>query len=403
MKEFHFTEQEIAYIINSRNKKDWTWNELADKYNAKFRKSRSPETIKQCYHRYKEVFKNDSEYQIKKLREIHNTKKNSSIKAKENKVILERLNNLEDILEATEMACREIMKDIKIRKNAAPKAKKNTKKKMTKELLLSDIHFGKKTDKFNLKVLHNRMKELTNCVIEEIERDLKTYNVHKLIIAILGDIIESDTMHGPESARGCEFGNSRQIYEAQVGIWKLLARPILDYCEKKGIEVEFDMVTGNHDRTETKRTYNDPGEENVTYIIYNTIKDFIELAGYKNVSFNIPIEPWAVTNIYGSNVLYEHYDNASNAERRGLEALLVKRANQLGITIDFMRGGHYHNTTTMDNNRIQINGSFPGNDSYAKILGFNSPAAQLLNSYVETKKRRNPFYRSFTIQLEDVL
>lgn len=401
MSELHFTEQEIAYIINAKESKESTWNEIADKYNKKFNKDRSPETIKQCYHRYKNLF-NEDKYYLKTLREIHSVKKNNSIKAKENRVILERLSNLEDILEVTKVACREIFKDLKTRKTAKPKIKKRSKKRMTKELLLSDIHFGKKTEKFNLSVLKKRLTELTTCVIEEIDRDLKDYDVHRLIVALLGDIIESDTMHGPESSKGCEFGNSRQIYEAQLGLFKLVCRPLLDYCEEKGIQVDFYMVTGNHDRTETQRTFNDPGEENVTYIIYNTLKDYIELANYKNVSFDIPHTPWAIANIYGSNVLYEHYDNTPNSDRKALENLLTKRANQLSIAIEFMRGGHYHNTTSYDNGRIQSNGSIPGNDSYAAILGYDSPAAQTLNSYVETKKRKNPFYRSFTIQLEDV-
>jgi hypothetical protein len=397
-----FTDQEIAYIISTKEGKDFTWNEIADKYNKKFRKDRSPETIKQCYHRYKGLFDED-QYYLKTLREVHNTKKNNSIKSKENRVILDRLSHLESILDVTKMSCREIMKDLKKKRPVPKKKAKSGKKKMTKELLLSDIHFGKKTERFDLSVLKKRLQELTECVIQEMQRDLKEYDIHRLILAFLGDIIESDTMHGNESAKGCEFGNSRQIYEAQVCLFKILVRPILEFCEANNIVVDFYMVTGNHDRTEKQRTFNDPGEENVTYIIYNTIKDFVELAGFKNVSFDIPHVPWSIANIYGSNVLYEHYDNAANSERKALENLMTKRANQLSIIIEFMRGGHYHNTTSYDNGRIQINGSLPGNDSFSAILGFDSPAAQTFNSYVETKKRRSPFYRSFTILLEDVV
>jgi len=396
----NYTEKEIAYIINSKDTKDWTWNELAEKYNKKFNQDRSPETIRECYKRYVHLY-NDDQFVVKQLRTVANTKKNSALKAKENRVILERLNTLEEILEVTKNAAREIIKDIP--KKSKFKPLKSKKRLMTKELLLSDIHFGKLTATFNLEVLHRRLDEVVRATLHEIERDSKEYAVERLIIPILGDIIESDTMHGPESSKGCEFGNSRQIYEAQIGLFKHVAKPILDYCHDKGIFVEFVMVTGNHDRTEEKRTFNDPGEDNVTYIIYNTLKDYIELAGYNNVSFDIPSGPWAITSIYGSTVMYEHYDNAANDSRKALETLMTKRAtNNIKKIIHFMRGGHFHNTTSYDNNRIQINGSFPGNDSYSSILGFDSPAAQTLNSYVKTSRRSNSFYRTFVIQLEDV-
>jgi predicted MPP superfamily phosphohydrolase len=396
----NYTEQEIAFIINSKDTKDWTWNELAEKYNKKFNQNRSAETIRECYKRYVHMFSED-QFVVKKLREIANTKKNSSLKAKENRIILERLNTLEDILEVTKNAAREILKEVP--KKSKFKKVNAKKRKMTKELLLSDIHFGKLTHTFNLEVLHRRLQEVVNATVAEMDRDSKVYDVERLVIAFLGDIIESNTMHGPESAKGCEFGNSRQVYEAQVGLFKYIMKPLLDYCHDKGILVDVVMVTGNHDRTEEKRTFNDPGEENVTYTIYNTIKDFVELAGYTNVTFDIPICPWSVLEIYGSNILYEHYDNAKNDSRVALENLMNKRAtNNVKKHIHFMRGGHFHNTTSYDNNRIQINGSFPGNDSYSTILGFDSPAAQILNSYVKTNRRNNSFYRSFVIQLEDV-
>src|SRR5690606_42018520 len=66
---------------------------------------------------------------------------------------------------------------------------------------------------FNLEILKKRLKEVTDVTLKEIARDQAHYNVERLIIALLGDIIESYTMHNLESARGCEFGNSRQRSE----------------------------------------------------------------------------------------------------------------------------------------------------------------------------------------------
>jgi hypothetical protein len=78
---------------------------------------------------------------------------------------------------------------------------------------------------------------------------------------------------------------------------------------------------------------------------------------------------------------------------------MTKRANQLGITIDYMRGGHFHEPTSFRNGRMQINGCLTGNDSYASVLGFNAEASQTLNSFVDSS-RRYKMYRSFNILLE---
>jgi len=79
---------------------------------------------------------------------------------------------------------------------------------------------------------------------------------------------------------------------------------------------------------------------------------------------------------------------------------MTKRAHQLNVIIDYMRGGHFHEPTSFRNGRIQINGCLTGNDSYASVLGYNGEASQTLNSFVNSKCRRYKMYRSFNILLE---
>ena len=266
---------------------------------------------------------------------------------------------------------------------------------MTKELLLSDIHFGKLTDTFNLEVCKERLETVIAATIKEINRDSKDFNIDEIVVGILGDIIENYSMHVLESAKGCEFGNSKQVYEALINLFKICILPL----NQLGIPMRVVCVTGNHDRTDQKRTYHKPGEENFTHIIYNTLKDFSEIAGLKNIEFIIPSDPWSVIEIYGNTVLYEHYDNCKNADRKGLEGLMTKRANQLSMTIDYMRGGHFHEPTSFRNGRIMINGCLTGTDSFASVLGYNASASQTVNSFVNSD-RRYKMYRSFNILLE---
>lgn len=388
-----FTEEQIAFIIHQKNVSKRAFDEIAGKFEKKFDVVVDALEIKQAYHKYKNLFDRD-DITLKKLKDIARTKKSNSYTAKENRVILQAWNDWDDVLSSVSSAAKEINK-LNLKSNK--KSKKNRRKKgMTKELLLSDIHFGKLTDSFNLEILKQRLDEVVHATISEIERDSKEYNIDEIVVAFLGDIIENYSMHVLESAKGCEFGNAKQIHEALKNLFSRVIIPL----NKLGIPMRVIGVTGNHDRDGTQRTMHDPGQENFTYIIYNAIKDFSEFAGLKNIKFVIPKEPWAIVEIYGNKVLYEHYDNCKSPDRKALEAHMTKRAHQLDCLIDYMRGGHFHEPTSFKNGRIQINGCLTGNDSFASVLGFNGEASQTLNSFVNSEKRRYKMYRSFNILLE---
>lgn len=388
----NFTEKQIAFIIKNKTVGKRGFADIAILLEEKFKRKTSAFEVKQCWEKYKDSSK-DPEHDIHLLKTIARSRKSSSYSSKENRAILNLWNQREDILEAIKEAAKEIPK---IKQVVSKRKKIAGKPGITKELLLSDIHFGKKTETFNLDVCKKRLEEVVQATIGEIERDSKEYNIDEIIVALLGDIIENYSMHVLESAKGCEFGNSRQVYEATLNLFKIVILPL----NKLGIKMKVVCVTGNHDRDGVNRTYHNPGEENFTYIIYNTIKNFAEFAGLKNIQFIIPKDPWAVIDVYGNTVLYEHYDNCKNPNRAGLEGLMTKRASQLNINIDYMRGGHFHDPTSFKNGRIQINGCLTGNDSFASVLGFNSEASQTLNTFVNTKNRRYKMYKSFIILLE---
>lgn len=388
----NFNEEQIAFIIHQKQVSKRAFDEIAGKFEKKFDIEVDALEMKQAYHKYKNYFDKD-DIALKKLKDIARIKKSNSYTAKENRIILQAWNDWDDVFGAIRDAAKDINK-IKVKPLKLSKSRK--KKGMTKELLLSDIHFGKLTEEFNLKVLKKRLEEVVHATIGEIERDSKEYNIDEIVVAFLGDIIENYTMHGLESAKGCEFGNAKQVYEALKNLFHIVIVPL----NQLGIKMRVVGVTGNHDRDGTQRTFHNPGEENFTYVIYNTLKDFADIAGLKNIEFIVPKDPWAVVEIYGNKVLYEHYDNAKSPDRKNLETLMTKRAHQLNVIVDYMRGGHFHEPTSFRNGRIQVNGCLTGNDSYASVLGYNGEASQTLNSFVNSKNRRYKMYRSFNILLE---
>lgn len=296
-------------------------------------------------------------------------------------------------LEAVAAAIKNLkLEGIKIPKFVADKKKRN----MTMEAMLSDIHYGKKSKTFNLEICRKRMNNFTEIFLREVEDNKKLFNVEKVILALLGDIIESFTMHGIESALSSEFGNSKQVQSSIESLFKDVILPIA----QTGIPIEVPCVTGNHDRTEHGRTFNDPGLNNLTWIIYNSLKLLCEASGLKNVKFHIPTESYIVLPIYDNHCLYEHGDNTKAPTKVAFEALMTARSKQVGKVLDFGRFGHWHEYACYDRGRIIVNESVCGQDSYAQVLGYNSTAGQTINYYIETEDRPNCFFKSFPVYLK---
>lgn len=397
-----FSDAELAFITNLKEETPLEWAEIAEKFNKKFNKDKSLDAVKKGYQRSAERLSNPNT-NAKLLRDTARTRKNAAINAKDNKTILQLWDEREDLMDAVKGAVKDLNK-VLAKPVKLPKPGKG-KQGMTLELLISDVHVGKLTKTFNHEVLKRRLKQVADTTIKEMQRAAEHYKIDRIILAFIGDLIESATMHGVESARGCEFGNSRQVQEAITQFFHLILVPVSLAAAKLGAKVDCVGVTGNHDRTEVNRTFNNPGEENVTYIIYKTMEEMSKIAKLPNVNWEIPSEPYQYMKIYDEGVLYEHYDNARGANQRaGIEGLLSKRVNQIKKPVVFIRGGHFHEPMESGIGKIVINGNVPGNDGYSTVLGFDCEPSQTLNFYIErTKsdsiKRQTSFYKRLLIQL----
>lgn len=398
-----FTDAEIAFIASLKEETDLGWPAITEKFNKKFRKSKHSEAIRKGYSRNRDRLDDNNQY-VKTLKDVARTRKANSLNSKDLKAVLDEWEKREDIIEAVKAAASDVKK-FSLKPIKLPKPGRG-KKGMTLELLISDVHVGKLTKTFNHEVLKRRLKQVADTTIKEMQRAAEHYNIERVILAFLGDLIESSTMHGVESAKGCEFSNSKQIQEALVQMFNLIVAPVAMAAAKLGATIDCVGVTGNHDRTEENRTFNNPGEENVTYIIYKTMEEFSKLANLKNVKWHIPAEPYQYLEIYGEGVLYEHYDNAKgNNQRAGIEALMSRRVNQIKKPVVFIRGGHYHEPMESGIGKIVINGNVPGNDGFSTVLGFDCEPSQTLNFYIEREKsdsikRQTSFYKRFLIQLD---
>lgn len=386
------SEEEIVYVAQLKEGSDLSWEEITDKFRKKFKKETGIDGVKKIYYRYGDI-QRQGDFHIKSLRDLHRRKKASSYVAKESKSILDYLEAREDIIDSIKEAIKNTsLKKISVAKPQVTKGKE----RMTFELLFSDVHYGKKTDKVDLAEIRRRVQKMTRVVLDEVVREGKNFNVHRIVVSMIGDIIENADFHGKESTKASEFGTSRQVQEAIQSIYEDVIVPLAS----TGLQIDVLAVTGNHDRNGEDKTYQNPGEENLTYIIYKTLQFMSDKAGFKNVKFDISLGLYAYTEIYGNTLLIEHGDEVKNLNRDTMNNALSKRQNQINKIIDFYRIGHWHEVTQYGQGRIMVNGSVPGQDSYADAKGFNSEAIQVLNYYVETKNRPTCFFRSFPIYLD---
>jgi predicted phosphodiesterase len=395
-----FNEKEVAFIIEKREQKGLQFNEIAELYNTRFKKNKTADNIKKTYYRYRDLA-SDQEYQVKNIKDIFRQKKVKSETAKENRILTDYLTKREDLMDEIKGVVSRINK-VKI--NKAKKSSVKGKRNMTLELLFSDVHYGKliksiENNQVDASVIRQRVSKITKVVLDEVQRESKSFNIHKIIIAMIGDIIENAHFHGQESRKSSEFSSSKQTAVAIESMFEDLIKPIAIATAPLGIEVEIPCVTGNHDRPEDHKSYNDPGEENLTYIIYKTLEIMCVQAGFKHVKFKIALGLYLQTEIYGNTVVYEHGDELKNLNRDTIQNLMSKRGNQINKVVDYYRVGHWHEYTVYARGRMIVNGSVPGQDNYAENKGFASEAIQVLNYYVEPKTRKRSFFRSFPICL----
>ncbi len=394
-----YSEEQLAYIIKIKDETDLSWTEIAEKYNKKFKENKYCESLRKCYHRNKNYF-DQKDAPIKTLKQIQQTKKNSSNVAKENKIIIDHLLSQDGIIEAIQNA----VKEISLTKYKVPKSNKDNKKElMTLEALISDVHFGKLVLGKDGNVLvdcqeiRRRTKKISNQIIKEIDRNSKYFNVERLVVGVLGDLVESSHIHGAESEKGSEFGTSRQIFECVQSLYQDFLLPLA----MTGIKIDLYCVSGNHDRLTQDKTYVRPGEDNLTYVIYKVLELLCKNSTLTNITFNTTSKNYICTKIYNDLVVYEHGDELKNLNRDTMINLMNKRQNQIGDIVNFYRVGHWHEYICYGQGKIQVNGCVFGQDDYSEIKGFNSEALQVLNYYVKTNKRKTSFFRSFPIYLEE--
>lgn len=272
---------------------------------------------------------------------------------------------------------------------------------MTVEVLVGDLQIGKLQPGYNTAVAVARLEELGQSILYQIEaKQVLGYRVEKIVLALMGDIIESDKKH-KNSARATDTGTAEQIANAIQYIFKFIIAPLA----KLGIDIEIVAVPGNHDWDDHGMGQYRPGRDMLSWPLYFALEQITKASGYDNVTWDITEGTYGVTQIYGQYVLYEHGVGVSVTEA-SMKAHKVRRSEQEGKHITYFRMGDKHNVSTFDTGRYVVNGAFfgsgPGGQEYSSIAGYSSIPAQWIGFHVERHDKRLTLYDTFTIQLEHI-
>lgn len=315
---------------------------------------------------------------------------------RDNRVLTEALGRKEDLLDAV----RQILEELPERPpvDFSDYLGLEDGKPMTVEILLSDLQIGKLQPGYNTQVARKRLYEMGRAVIVGIQQKIALgYRVEKVVLGLLGDIIESDKKHD-NSARATDTSTAEQMHDALVAIFEFVVEPLA----RLGIPMEVVGIAGNHDWDGHGMGMYRPGRDMLAYPMYAGMSYICQRAGYDNVTWTIPDGTYAVVDFYGQKALYEHGVGVSVTES-SMRSHKTKRSEQQKEYITYFRMGDKHNVSTFNSGQYVVNGAFfgsgPGGEEYSSIAGYSSVAAQWMGYHVPREDSRLSLYDSFTIQL----
>lgn len=332
----------------------------------------------------------------KELVKTRNAQATNNSLRRDNRALIEALGNKEDFLDgiAKAVAALGSRKPVQYPKQTG----KGT--KLTVEILLSDLQIGKLSSHYNTPVAFKALEEYGRAILFQMRQKVAAgFQIERIILAIIGDIIESDKKHD-NSARATDTGTAQQIHDATIGIYRHVIEPLAAL----GIPMDVPCVTGNHDWDGHGITMFRPGREQLSYPLYKALELVSETAGYKHVKFDVVDGSFAHQTIYGQRVLYEHGVGVSVTEA-SMKAHKIKRSEQAGEYITYFRMGDKHNVCMFNSGQYVVNGAFFGSEGtgieYSSIAGYSSIPAQWMGFHAHRDKDDGRFtlYDHFIIQL----
>lgn len=380
MKSTTYTDEQLKFVVENGDRGDITWQELADLFNEKFDLYKSANAVRKLYNVWSGHDFSSDEY-LKNLRSAHSTRKANSKLRKANKAILDEMEIKEDFLSIFE----DILKKNPIKTHKPVKHKKR--KKVAERTVFahfSDNHIHAMIDEEEMGGLNKYGATEEARRLAYFVREISNYKLHHreetdLVIAVNGDTLQG-IIHNQEST---------PMMTTQFSAGLSLFSQAISYLAGHFRKVRVICTTGNHARflhKGNKGRQTDSKWDGFHTCLHVALK--YALKDHKNVSFEIPVTPYALIEIQGHKYFITHGDTVISPGNVGKSISTEGIKNKLNdlITglghIDVAVFGHVHVPcyTTLNNGiELVVNGTMSGIDPFAQSIGIvkNNPCQQL--------------------------
>lgn len=280
-------------------------------------------------------------------------------------------------------------------------------------LLLSDAHIGKVVDpgqtlnfgRYSFEVFCSRLKHLENRVISIVTEHQKA-QIKKLVIAMLGDMIDGSLNHGAEA--GQENDVFTQAYNGAHVVAQFL-RNIAPHVP----EIQVETVVGNHGRWGNQKKMPTKNRfSNLDMFFYAIVEGLVKDIG--NIKFNLNTQPFQTLMVEESVLWLGHGDHLKGGDKAlGVPAHSIGRQLSTVAQMHSREGrqvpniycvGDKHKSMELPhcNGDFIINSSFVGYDEYAHASNFpdSGPAQKLF--FVHPKYGRTATYNIYLQHAADV-
>lgn len=384
-----YTDSQLADIVAFYKSGITDFGDIADKINKKYKLSKSGESIRHAYRRYGHLFDmTDAEIQIRHLKDVARVKRSNSKTAKENRIILDNMNELED---AAEIFNR-MLRNVKFKMHPPLPLPKKALSKSKRAIIahISDTHFGTNISEgemaglnaFNGKIAARRLAYFMKQVCEY---KLQYRNETELVILFNGDI-QGGIIHNQEHVvdrMTTQFAMTVSLFGQAISYAARNFKKVTVYCNG-----------GNHERFQHKadkgRATTDKWDSFATMSYVALREKFSE---YENVDFHIPEAPFCMFQVLGHRMFSTHGDTVFNVGNVGKKIDMGSILNQTDKinnseladegNFEAFFVGHVHTPTVqlLENGAYAvINGTLSGLDGFANSIGIfgNAPTQQLI-------------------------
>lgn len=250
--------------------------------------------------------------------------------------------------------------------------------------LLSDIHYEMRVlkesvmglNEYSPDIAKSRIETFFIKLVESINHNQDKLKVNRLIIGMLGDLINGWLRAEAEQT------NSMSPQEAISDLKSILLSG-LKYVNThlKVDDILIVGIVGNHARTTEKMQHGNVTQTNYEYFLYKDLEQMCQLLELDKIKFYVPKSAMAIVPIYDKKYLFAHGNQFKYAGGVGgiypsMLKWYLRVAKLFKIEKAFI--GHWH--TAISIKEVVVNGSVVGYDSYAMSFGFDfeKPTQQLI-------------------------